>query len=277
MRPCRLFLIFFMTFPVLAQSNFFTKGLINQEDVLFNIKNIFEVSGGVFDVQRDCIWVIGDSSGSAKNPKRLRVSCHSLLSDKNKTYQIINAENIDWEVITIDSENNLWILDVGDNLHNRNFVMAYKISAKQINERENLLVFRVDRKIKIYYKDGAMDVEAGFIANDKLYLIEKNIGMKQKIVSINLKIVLSVHYALPVTHLINMPYITDAVYADSDELFVLTYYGIFSFKDFLTNNSKIADPYKLRYWGQVESLVKNPYGPYSFIVGHEDGRFFKVE
>ena len=135
-------------------------------------KKLSEVSGMV--VIDRLIWVIEDSGNDTK--------VFGLSSDGEikATLTLQNTTNQDWEDLTKDSQNNLYIGDFSNNANNRKDLCIYKIQAADLNSSE------VNSKeiIRFYYPEQTdfppkknelfYDCEAFFEFNGSFYLITKN-------------------------------------------------------------------------------------------------------
>lgn len=88
-----------------------------------------------------------------------------------------NAKNYDWEDLTIDQTNNLYIADCGNNLHQRKQFNLHKINALLALDRDtinsNELTFSYAAKNSIHDSLN-FDCEAIFWNNDTLFFIPKD-------------------------------------------------------------------------------------------------------
>jgi hypothetical protein len=140
---------------------------------VFNFpKKLSEISGIV--VIDSLIWVIQDSGNDAK------VFGVSKEGEIRTTISIQNSTNEDWEDLTIDSNNNLYIGDFGNNANNRRDLCIYKIQASDLNSSE----VNPKEKIRFFYPEQKSfppkknelfyDCEAFFEHNGHFYLVTKN-------------------------------------------------------------------------------------------------------
>ena len=97
-----------------------------------------------------------------------------------KTITITNAENIDWEDITKDKDNNLYIGDFGNNDNKRQDLCIYKINNNELNKENALSEYKISfsypeqkdfppKKKEMFY-----DVEGFFEHQNYFYLFTKN-------------------------------------------------------------------------------------------------------
>jgi hypothetical protein len=90
---------------------------------------------------------------------------------------ISNARNQDWEDLTMDYSNNLYIADCGNNLHDRKQFSLYKINAALALKRDSLKaeVSSYSYALKNENQDTLnFDCEAIFWSRDSLYFVPKD-------------------------------------------------------------------------------------------------------
>ena len=133
-----------------------------------------EASGVEMSSASELIWVLEDSGN--KN------SIYGLNSDGkiNKTIEIDNAINVDWEDLTSDKAGNLYIGDFGNNDNARKDLCIYKVDSKDLNQETVIS----SSKISFYYpeqtdfppkKSGLFyDAESFFEHNGNFYIFTKN-------------------------------------------------------------------------------------------------------
>lgn len=93
------------------------------------------------------------------------------------TKKIPDANNTDWEDITIDNKNNLYIGDFGNNANTRKDLNIIKYSSTGSSEKIEFEL--ADQKTFPPKKsERNFDIEAFFWASDSLYLFSKNRGQK---------------------------------------------------------------------------------------------------
>lgn len=113
----------------------------------------------------DLLWVIEDSGNSNH--------LYGLNYDGKiiKDLRVLNAENIDWEDLTSDSEGYIYIGDFGNNDGKRKTYMIYKIPIVENSERSvkaKFIQFTLPKDID------SLDFESFFVHNDFFYLFSKN-------------------------------------------------------------------------------------------------------
>lgn len=131
-------------------------------------EKLSEVSGIV--ATDSLIWVIEDSGNKTELYG---------LNDEGKieqTIQVDKISNIDWEDLTNDNKNNLYVGDFGNNDNDRKDLVIYKIST--LNSENTI------EKINFYYpeqtdfpakkKEKLYDCEAFFLYQNNFYLFTKN-------------------------------------------------------------------------------------------------------
>lgn len=137
-------------------------------------KHLKEVSGIVYSNSSKLAWVLEDS-GNAN--KIYGLDGHGKLK---QTLIIAETKNIDWEDITKDSKENLYIGDFGNNTNERKDLAIYKIAKDSLNNTSVIPSYKVSfaypeqihfppKKTKLFY-----DVEAFIEYKNNFYLFTKN-------------------------------------------------------------------------------------------------------
>ena len=117
------------------------------------------------------LWTHNDSGGS---PELYEIN--PLDGTIIRTVSILNAQNIDWEDITY-SKSYVYIGDFGNNSGNRENLVIYRIDRKNLSSGVNTIL---SEKISFYYNDQMafpdkdFDCEAMIYYKDKLHLFSKN-------------------------------------------------------------------------------------------------------
>lgn len=110
----------------------------------------------------ETLWVIQDA-GNNNHVYGLNTK-GSIIKD----ITITNAENIDWEDLTIDKDNNLYIGDFGNNSKNRREFEIYKIDpTKELKTTAEIISFELPKEQK------AKDFEAFLLYNNHFYIFSK--------------------------------------------------------------------------------------------------------
>ncbi|KDN56358.1 hypothetical protein FEM21_05570 [Flavobacterium seoulense] len=137
-------------------------------------KKLKEVSGIVFTTNSQLAWVLEDS-GNANE-------IYGLNSEGKlkKTITIAKTQNIDWEDITKDSRENLYIGDFGNNDNIRKDLAIYKIDKDSLYNESVTPSYKISfaypeqtqfppKKTELFY-----DVEAFIEYQNNFYLFTKN-------------------------------------------------------------------------------------------------------
>jgi len=137
-------------------------------------KHLKEVSGIVFTESSQLTWTLEDSGNANK--------IYGLNSQGKieKNITIAQTENIDWEDITKDSKENLYIGDFGNNANERKDLAIYKIAKDSLQNESVIPSYKVSfaypeqtefppKKTKLFY-----DVEAFVEHKNNFYLFTKN-------------------------------------------------------------------------------------------------------
>ena len=90
-----------------------------------------EISGLAF--LNDSVLIAHNDSGN-----EAEIYFLDLLGNKIHTVVIENAQNNDWEDITVDQKGHIYIADIGNNNNMRKDLCVYKINSKNILEKETV-------------------------------------------------------------------------------------------------------------------------------------------
>lgn len=137
-------------------------------------KKLKEVSGITYFPKNNLIYTLEDSGN--KN------AIYALNSDGKlaKTITITNATNVDWEDITKDKNDNIYIGDFGNNDNERQDLCIYKVAKNELNKDMAVAEYKVSfsypeqtefppKKKELFY-----DVEGFFEHENYFYLFTKN-------------------------------------------------------------------------------------------------------
>jgi WD40 repeat protein len=137
-------------------------------------KKLKEVSGITYFPKNNLIYTLEDSGN--KN------AIYALNSDGKlaKTITITNATNVDWEDITKDKNDNIYIGDFGNNDNERKDLCIYKVAKNELDKDMAVAEYKVSfsypeqtefppKKKEMFY-----DVEGFFEHENYFYLFTKN-------------------------------------------------------------------------------------------------------
>jgi len=137
-------------------------------------KKLKEVSGITYFPENKLLYTLEDSGN--KN------AIYAINSDGKlaKTIIISNATNVDWEDITKDKKDNIYIGDFGNNDNERKDLCIYKVAKNQLNKDLASAEYKISfsypeqtefppRKKELFY-----DVEGFFEHENYFYLFTKN-------------------------------------------------------------------------------------------------------
>ncbi|RYH75780.1 hypothetical protein EVU94_02130 [Flavobacteriaceae bacterium 144Ye] len=126
-----------------------------------------EVSAAEYMSSSNLIWVIEDA-GNKNNLYGLNPNGNII-----KDIDISNAENIDWEDLTSDSDGNIYIGDFGNNKGKRKTFTIYKVkNPANIVDKTTAEIITIEMPKKL--KDE--DYESFFLLNNYFYLFTKESG-----------------------------------------------------------------------------------------------------
>ncbi len=136
-------------------------------------KDLKEVSGMHLD-RNNLLWVVEDSGN--KN----QLYALDQQGKLQKTVEITNALNTDWEDLTYDANDNLYIGDFGNNDNERQNLKILKINAADLADKTAITA----EEIEFYYPEQQgfppkktqllYDAEAFFVLGDSFYVFTKN-------------------------------------------------------------------------------------------------------
>ena len=147
--------------------------MISQSDIrsLGNLpQQVLETSGLIFYNGR---LITHNDSGNAPELYELDVETREIV----RTVRIGNAENVDWEDITQDSDF-IYIGDIGNNLGNRQDLGILKISKAEFDRLDEVNAERItftyeDQVDFTTTEDSDFDAEALFVLNNDLIVLTK--------------------------------------------------------------------------------------------------------
>lgn len=243
---------------------------------------IDESSGLIASRQHPGIFWTHNDSGDEPRIFAIR-SDGSLVRE----IQIENADNRDWEAITLDAQHRLWIADVGNNRSNRDDLTIYVMP-----EPDPMQVDRIGAtRIKVFYPEQRtddrrnFDSEAMFAADGRIYLLTKHRDDTRTVL-----------YRLPLDGAVRPlerlgefdvrgdpdnygGRVTGAAISpDGQHLAVLTYHAIFIFRRPATAGAWLSDfmkavPLRQTRFRQCEAIA---WQGQDLLITNEAGQLFTV-
>ena len=136
-------------------------------------KLLKEVSGIQYDAKRDAFWMVNDSGSSA--------SVFLVKEDGTILHELkIDADNNDWEDLTMDLEGNLYIGDFGNNGNERKNLRILKIDKNDLDKKgkvsveETKFIYPEQEKFPPKKKERHYDTEGFFEWNGNFYMFTKS-------------------------------------------------------------------------------------------------------
>jgi len=211
---------------------------IASDGVAFDISPFLaEISGAVTrSIEPDVLYAIGDG-GQGARPIVVR---HELRTGSTRILQVPGAENYDWEAIVTDSQDRLWVLDVGDNFRRRPHLDFYLLDPDQMLPTLATTFparMPVERRLRVLLPDGPRDFEAAIYRSsvgpdgalrERIYLFEKRYLLSGDVYEVNLspRARVTIARILPVGAL-ELPFpITDAAQDEFGRVYLNTYWGV---------------------------------------------------
>ena len=241
-----------------------------------------EVSGIVKDFRyEDVYWVHGDSG--TKNKIYAVNEKGEMLPDKDsKGLEIIGIKNKDWEDITIDSEGNILIADVGNNCSCRSDQTIIRINSPDTNSKSTedseviKVIYEKPEGFLYRFLNYSMDVEAVFWKEGSLFVLTKRFrGRETKLFRLDTFTVDEVNEFKLVQKIDFDDEVTAADYAFG-KLAVLTYKSLWIFPDNDTDDFFDGDVLHFEFEAdQVESVAF--IDAQTVVIVEENGDMYKVE
>ena len=136
-------------------------------------KTIDESSGVVRSrryPQKDIFWTHNDSGDSA------RIFAIDGAGKLLREVAVPHAANRDWEEISIDAQDRLWICDIGDNDAKHKSFTLYRIPEPDALNANQALAEPVKYTFRYPPNDGPFDAEGLFVCDGYAYLFSKELG-----------------------------------------------------------------------------------------------------
>jgi len=222
---------------------------------------VSEVSGMIC-LESGQIFVIGDSGNQPKvyelNPATGEV-LHEIF--------ISGAKNVDWEELQLDSEGNLYIGDIGNNLGQRQNLTIYKI--EEFSASCSLDTISTFEQINFQYADQSsfkqnpltpFDAEAFYVLDNNIFLISKNRGAPGETKTYSFPNEPGKHWTEPTSEILNFPeWITGCV-VQNKTIYLCSDSDVF--KHEMSSSHQIGESICSSQIPseQAESVCLNPYG-----------------
>lgn len=161
--------ILFIVFSLLTEcSNY------GQLTFVAKLPKKLDENSGMVHVQDSTVWFIEDS-GNAN--KLFQTNFQGKIT---RDLEVKGVKNIDWEDLTKDGQNNVYIGDFGNNNGKRKNMVIYKVPNPEIEPGDKIdaekIIFQYPTVIPGMARNEStrFDVEALFYKNEHLFLITKN-------------------------------------------------------------------------------------------------------
>lgn len=145
-----------------------------QLQLVAELPNKLNEVSGLVQLKENTVWAIEDG-GNPDNIYKIDFKGRVL-----STFKVKNAKNQDWEDLTKDRKNNVYIADTGNNYNDRKDLVIYKIPDPEIEKGDKIDAVKIkfsypeQKEFPAKKSDLRYDTEAIFHANDKLYLVTRN-------------------------------------------------------------------------------------------------------
>ena len=138
---------------------------------LAKLDPIVNESSGLIKSNDSLFWTENDGGGK---PELYKINRKGKVIE---TKQIPGSSNVDWEEITKDSSNIIYIGDFGNNNNTRKDLKIYKVKEQGDNKSDSISFYYPDQKdFPPDEQHRNFDCEAFFWYSDSLYLFSKNRG-----------------------------------------------------------------------------------------------------
>lgn len=238
---------------------------------LIRAKQINEASGLIKSKKDTTFWTHNDGGGKAEiyeiNRQGILISMLSFPT----------LQNQDWEEITRDDYNNLYIGDFGNNENTRKDLAIYKVKEQKSPTIETIKFHYGDQKQyppALEHKN--FDSEAMFALGDSLFIFSKNRGNKKvKLYSVANK--MGNYELMPKDSVYLKTMVTGAAISPNKKVFALLTYGkVFFFKieNQRVNFKSPQQCFKFAHQ-QTESIVFVTDN--QLLIGNEQGQLFNIQ
>jgi hypothetical protein len=257
--------------PEVRNSNFSAGGHFYTVSKAVKMPLVVNEGSGLMRSSKDStFWTHNDGGGKAEI---FEVSKKGKLL---KTVPIPNTQNLDWEDITRDEKDNIFIGDFGNNENKRKDLVIYKFPENQPNKLEKIHFKYADQKaFPPAKKDQNFDCEAFFALGDSLYLFSKNRGDK----SVKLYAMPSRagnHVAIPQDKIFLKTMVTGAAVSPNKKIFALLTYGkVFLF--YIDNQGvSFNKPMLCKKFAQKQTEGITFLTDETMMISNEQGEMFEV-
>lgn len=226
---------------------------------------IRELSGLTFDSKRNALFGIGD-----ERPRLARLNPAARFAIE--FLDVDGVRIVDTEAVIAAPDGKIWIMDTGDNHHERASAAAYVV------DPDRAVRGRVtpERRVTIRYPHGRRpDVEAAFFHGNALYLIEKTPYRPAELFGANLTVGRDELAMRSLGFLPAGSPISDAsLDPASGRLFVVGWFDVREIVDW-ARGSRFDRILAENFFGQQEGLALDPRNA-AFFLGTEEGLIFRL-
>ncbi len=187
------------------------------------------------------------------------------------------VQNFDWETVTSDTKNNLYIGDVGNNMNIRPSLRIFKLDSTA--KYAGTIEYRYPDQFNLPPNKDSMnfDCEASFWYNNELFLVSKNRG-KGTVKLYSVPDSVGTYFAKIRSEITPGVMITGAAYHAQSQKLALLSYGVVILYDLKDENGTITlTPIQCKRFvnaGQSESIVF--LAENELLIGNENGTLFKM-
>ncbi|PSR56409.1 hypothetical protein AHMF7605_24370 [Adhaeribacter arboris] len=237
-----------------------------------NKRQVKESSGLELTPDEAAFWTHSDSG----NPAQLYQV--SAAGKWLKTVDIPNTTNLDWEDLTKDDKDYLYIGDFGNNLNSRKNLRIFRVKEKDVTQLDTISFTYADQKsFPPARKDWTFNCEAFFYYQDSLYLFSKNRNTRHTVKLYKIPAQPGSYVAKVVDSLVIDSRITAAdISPDGQTVALLGYGNLYLFKTNKGLKFFSGEKYcrAIPQTGQAEALVFTSNN--ELIISNEGGKIFKV-
>tara|TARA_R110002167_G_scaffold233264_2_gene438499 strand:+ start:1160 stop:2017 length:858 start_codon:yes stop_codon:yes gene_type:complete len=145
-----------------------------QLQLIAKLPEKLDENSGIIHLKGETVWFIQDAGNQ---DKLYQVDFNGKLRNE---LQVKNGDNIDWEDLTKDDQDNVYIGDFGNNHGKRTALVIYRVPNPEVEKGKKIkaeqIVYRYpeQEQIKAGTPDLTYDAEALFYRDNFLYIITKD-------------------------------------------------------------------------------------------------------
>lgn len=193
-----------------------------------------------------------------------------------KSIEFVNGvKNKDWEDLTSDNDDNIYIGDVGNNFNNRKNLEIHKVYKNGLLEKSIKYTYKDQNHFPPDKRKMNFDCEAMILDNDSLFLISKNRGVKDvKLYGLSTE---ADNQVVPIKSIRKLKGMITAadISPDGSEMVLLAYGHIYFFN--VSKGISLDHPTRCLYYGRMAQSEGITYlSNDELMISNEGGKLFRL-